>query len=59
MNNTKTWRKSTHSGAGNNCVELAVGRTATHVRDSKNPGHGRLTFADRPFRAFLTTLVQA
>ncbi|QQQ77962.1 DUF397 domain-containing protein [Saccharothrix sp. 6-C] len=57
MNNDKAWRKSTYSGAGNNCVELAVGRSTTSVRDSKRPGP-RLTFAQRPFRAFLTTLRQ-
>ncbi|MFC6090504.1 DUF397 domain-containing protein [Saccharothrix lopnurensis] len=53
----KTWRRSSHSGAGNNCVELAIGRTATLVRDSKRPGP-RLTFGDRPFRAFLTSIRQ-
>ncbi|MFD7658310.1 DUF397 domain-containing protein [Actinosynnema sp. NPDC059797] len=53
----KTWRRSSYSGAGNNCVELAVGRTGTLVRDSKRPGP-RLAFADRPFRAFLTSLRQ-
>ncbi|GAA1310940.1 DUF397 domain-containing protein [Saccharothrix xinjiangensis] len=57
MINDKTWRRSSYSGAGNNCVELAVGRVATLVRDSKQPGP-RLTFADRPFRAFLTSLRQ-
>jgi hypothetical protein len=57
MNNDKTWRKSTHSGAGNNCVELAVGRNTTSIRDTKRPGP-RLTFADRPFRAFITALRQ-
>jgi hypothetical protein len=57
MNIDKTWRKSTHSGAGNNCVELAVGPSTTSVRDSKRPGL-RLIFADRRFRAFLTTLRQ-
>ncbi|MEU4447172.1 DUF397 domain-containing protein [Actinosynnema sp. NPDC050801] len=57
MRNDRTWRKSTYSGAGNNCVELAVGRSTTSVRDSKRPG-SRLTFADRPFRAFLTSLRQ-
>lgn len=57
MSNDKTWRKSTHSGAGNNCVELAVGRIATSIRDTKRPGPG-LTFADRSFRAFLTALRQ-
>ncbi|WP_461119685.1 DUF397 domain-containing protein [Saccharothrix stipae] len=57
MRNDRAWRKSTYSGAGNNCVELAVGRSTTSVRDSKRPG-SRLTFADRPFRAFLTSLRQ-
>ncbi len=55
MNTKKTWRRSTYSGAGNNCVELAVGRTATVVRDSKLPDP-ELIFTDRPFRAFLTFL---
>ncbi|MFI9006221.1 DUF397 domain-containing protein [Actinosynnema sp. NPDC053489] len=58
MNNDKAWRKSTYSGAGNNCVELAVGRGTTSVRDSKRPGP-RLIFAERPFRAFLTALRQS
>ncbi|MDQ2585669.1 DUF397 domain-containing protein [Saccharothrix yanglingensis] len=57
MINDKTWRKSTHSGAGNNCVELAVGRTSTRVRDSKRP-EPQLAFGERPFRAFLALLRQ-
>lgn len=57
MSNDRAWRKSTYSGAGNNCVELAVGRSTTSVRDSKRPGPG-LTFGERPFRAFLTALRQ-
>lgn len=33
------WRKSSYSGGtGSNCVEVALGETATGVRDSKNPG---------------------
>lgn len=31
------WRKSTHSGGGNNCVEVASRPGAAGVRDSKNP----------------------
>ncbi|QFZ17529.1 DUF397 domain-containing protein [Saccharothrix syringae] len=58
MNIDKTWRKSSYSGAGNNCVELVVGRAATSVRDSKKP-ELRLTFGDRPFRAFLTSVRHA
>ena len=30
------WRKSTRSGGGEHCVELAIGPTRAAVRDSKN-----------------------
>jgi hypothetical protein len=36
-NGPHRWRKSTRSGTGTNCVELAA--TLDRVRDSKNP-HG-------------------
>jgi hypothetical protein len=36
MNDKIKWRRSTHSGAQNNCVELP--NTLDSVRDSKNPG---------------------
>ncbi|WP_329264469.1 DUF397 domain-containing protein [Streptomyces pseudovenezuelae] len=29
------WRKSTYSGDGSNCVEIATTPTAIHVRDSR------------------------
>jgi hypothetical protein len=58
MKTTKTWRRSSYSGAANNCVELAVGPTAAVVRDSKKPGL-ELTFRDGPFRAFLSALRQS
>jgi Domain of unknown function (DUF397) len=57
MNIEKTWRKSSYSGAGNNCVELAVGHSSTAVRDTKCPVV-ELTFADGAFRAFITSLRQ-
>jgi hypothetical protein len=50
------WRKSSRSGAGNDCVELAVGTTATAVRDSKNAEHGHLAFADTGWRVFVGAL---
>jgi Domain of unknown function (DUF397) len=43
-----TWRKSTHSGGGNECVEIAGLGPTIAIRDSKNP-HGptlTLTLAD-------------
>jgi hypothetical protein len=36
MASSTKWRKSTHTGANNNCVEIAG--TRDRVRDSKNPG---------------------
>ncbi|HET9138007.1 DUF397 domain-containing protein [Actinophytocola sp.] len=48
-----TWRKSSRSGAGNDCVELVVGRSGAAVRDSKNPEAGRLAFATSGWQSFL------
>lgn len=36
------WRKSTYSGGGNDCVEIAFTGGATAVRDSKDPSGGGL-----------------
>jgi hypothetical protein len=33
------WRKSSHSGSGNNCLEIAPHPTTITIRDSTNP-HG-------------------
>lgn len=38
-----TWRKSSRSGGGNNCVEVAEMKHSVSVRDSKNPDGGALT----------------
>lgn len=49
-----TWRKSSHSGSGDNCVEVAAlpggGRA---VRDSKDPGGPVLTFTPGEWHAFI------
>jgi hypothetical protein len=47
------WRKSSHSTAGNNCVEVAQAGTAVGVRDSKNPAAGHLTFSGNDWGKFL------
>jgi hypothetical protein len=47
------WRKSSYSSAQNACVEVADTRTACTVRDSKNPGHGHLTFTAKAWRSFV------
>jgi hypothetical protein len=47
------WRKSSRSGAGNDCVELIVGRSGAKVRDSKHRDGRQLVFADTRWHAFL------
>jgi hypothetical protein len=49
------WRKSSHSGAGNDCVEIALVETGAAVRDSKNPQGPKLRFSSREWAGFLTT----
>ena len=39
------WSKSSRSGAGNNCIEVADLDTHRAVRDSKDPGGAHLIFA--------------
>jgi Domain of unknown function (DUF397) len=50
------WRKSSRSGAGNDCVELVVGRSGAAVRDSKNAQAGHLVFANAGWQEFLGIL---
>jgi hypothetical protein len=40
--NNQTWRKSSYSGAENNCVEVAPTVARWKIRDSKNPLGGTL-----------------
>ncbi|MFJ6671926.1 DUF397 domain-containing protein [Actinosynnema sp. NPDC091369] len=49
------WRKSSHSGGGNegNCVEVAFSGPVAGVRDSKNPDGGSLAFPDSSWQRFL------
>ena len=48
----QNWRKSTHSGSQENCVEVAMTTAAVGIRDSKRPGPA-LTFTSGAFAAFL------
>lgn len=50
---TAMWRKSSHSNAGNQCVEVAQIGAGVAVRDSKNPAGGHLTFETAEWKAFL------
>ncbi len=47
------WRKSSYSGAGNDCVELVLARVGAAVRDSKNPEAGHISFVTPSWDAFL------
>jgi hypothetical protein len=46
------WKKSSRSGAGNNCVELADLGDHRAVRDSKDPGGPALRFTTAEWSAF-------
>jgi hypothetical protein len=48
------WKKSSRSGAGNNCVELADLGGHRAMRDSKNPSGPALMFTTAAWSAFTT-----
>jgi hypothetical protein len=48
-----SWRKSSYSVNGTQCVELAEAGRAVWVRDSKRPGHGHLAFSRSELAAFV------
>lgn len=50
---TAPYRKSTFSGANNECVEIAELGPWIGVRDSKNPAQPALCFAADDFATFL------
>ncbi|GAA0852300.1 DUF397 domain-containing protein [Streptosporangium amethystogenes subsp. fukuiense] len=47
------WRKSSLSGSGNNCVEVAHMDNHHLIRDSKNPDGATLSFSPSDWTAFL------
>ncbi|PXY33051.1 DUF397 domain-containing protein [Prauserella endophytica] len=50
------WRKSTHSGGGNDCVEVAFTPDGAALRDSKNPAAGLLTLPSAGWDALLSAV---
>ncbi|MEW2158632.1 DUF397 domain-containing protein [Streptomyces sp. NPDC007189] len=51
------WIKSSYSGGGNNCLEVAPGHPAlVPVRDSKNPDGPKLAFSAEAWSAFVSGL---
>ncbi|MGK5543386.1 DUF397 domain-containing protein [Streptomyces sp. URMC 127] len=52
------WRKSSHSDAGNGCVEVADGYMGyMPVRDSKDPTGPAIIFPADAWSAFITDIV--
>ncbi|MEV8610126.1 DUF397 domain-containing protein [Amycolatopsis sp. NPDC051373] len=50
------WRKSSYSGANNNCVEVAVGAAVVGVRDTKDRVSGHVAVGRDSWSAFLAQL---
>ncbi len=50
------WRKSSFSGNGGECVEVAWPERGVRVRDSKNVGGPRVEFPEVGWRALLANL---
>jgi hypothetical protein len=50
------WKKSTCSGQGANCVEVASLRDGIAVRDSKNPSGPVLRFSADAWQAFVSNI---
>lgn len=48
------WRKSSHSGGGNDCVEIAFAGGGAAVRDSKDPAGGAFTLSAGGWRGLLS-----
>ncbi|MEU9048648.1 MULTISPECIES: DUF397 domain-containing protein [unclassified Kitasatospora] len=52
-----SWRKSSYSGSGGQCVEVADGFTgAMPVRDSKDPNGPALLFSATAWQSFVTAV---
>lgn len=50
---TVHWQKSTYSGDGSNCVEIAATAAGIHVRDSKSPDTPHLTVTPTAWANFI------
>ncbi|TCP43408.1 uncharacterized protein DUF397 [Tamaricihabitans halophyticus] len=50
------WRKSSRSGSGGNCVEIAIAPAHVGIRDTKNRTAGHLAVDRAAFAAFLSAV---
>jgi len=50
------WRKSSHSNAGGNCVEVAFTDGRVSLRDSKSPATGRIRVPAAALAALVRTV---
>ncbi|MCC9307578.1 DUF397 domain-containing protein [Kitasatospora sp. RB6PN24] len=50
------WRKSSHSGANGDCVELGEAGTTAYVRDSKDPEGPALAYTAVAWTGFVAAL---
>ncbi|GAA5156969.1 MULTISPECIES: DUF397 domain-containing protein [Amycolatopsis] len=53
------WRKSSYSGGGNDCVEVALLAERVGVRDSKDRDAGALSVSPSGWRGLLTVVGRA
>jgi len=53
---SKTWRKSSYSGGGNNCVEVSTSPNAVGIRDTKDRKSGQLRVNASTWSAFLAAV---
>jgi hypothetical protein len=54
--NNRRWRKSSYSGGGNDCVEVATSVTSVTIRDSNSSYSSILHVSRHEWRTFLQSI---